>query len=84
MPESQLSFRPSVVEIEFKPNGQLYPLAFTWQGQIQRIADLGRTWHVGGVQYWLAMTPTRAVFELRLFPDGRWQVRPISAQPVTV
>ncbi len=80
--KSQSSFVSTVVEVEFDRTGQPRPLAFTWQGRVQRIADLGRTWHERGAQYWLVMTPTQSVFEVRLQPDGRWAVRQVSEHPV--
>lgn len=82
MAGSQFNYIPTVVEVEFDKNGQPRPVAFTWQGQVQHVADLGRTWHERGTQYWLVMTPAQSVFEIRLQPDGGWQVRQLSEQPV--
>ena len=68
---------PILVQARFLPDGRIQPTAFVWRRRTRYIADIGRQWQeeASGVTWhcYLARTPTRETFELRLDRGGgRW------------
>jgi hypothetical protein len=64
---------PIEVTVRFDPQGQIYPLRFTWKGRSYLVESTGRRWHGAHGQHILVMTGSGELFELVFSPsEGRW------------
>jgi len=72
------------VEVRFKADGAIRPLAFSWQGKRNQVASIGRQWEQDGERHFLVMTPDEQVYELAYLPKEEcWRLcrRPQDFQP---
>jgi len=73
-----------VVDVRFKADGTIRPLAFSWRGKRYRVASLGRQWEQAGERHFLVMTTDEQVYELAYLPKEEcWRLRrrPLDFQP---
>jgi hypothetical protein len=64
------------VEARFEPSGEIWPLAFIWQGRRYPVIDRGRTWEQEDEFHALVLSEQDQVFELAyLRRTGAWRLR---------
>jgi hypothetical protein len=81
--------QPVLVEARFRADGRLQPVAFKWQGHVQKVIDHGREWDESseGTTWhcYLVRAGHNRTFELRIDEaGGRWVLaRAWSEEPGT-
>ena len=70
---------PTAVEARFDEEGQVTPIAFSWQGRDVCISDIGRRWTEPHgphqLRHYLVMIPAQDTFELCLDTDTmQWKI----------